>query len=92
MNSTNHLPVLCPKCGHQFSPPQRNSHIKSLQPLRCIVCKRPITGAPLSFGGCFACESCVIAYYQEQGPGVVEQELRVGKFRAARLLRQRAKL
>jgi len=59
--------------------------------MRCIECGRPITDAPLSFAGCFACESCVVAYYQKDGPEVVEQELRERKFRAARLLQQQGK-
>lgn len=56
--------------------------------MRCIECNQAISDAPLSFGGHFACEPCVIAYYQQQGPEVVKQELRERRAMAARLLRQ----
>ena len=95
MKPTNHSQVTCPKCGHQFSQPQPKSEFnvdKPLHALRCINCIQPITGAPLSFCGGFACEACVTAYYQQHGPDVVEQELRERGFCAARLLRPRTKL
>ena len=95
MKPTNHSQVVCPKCGHQFSQPQPKSELnegKPLHALRCISCIQPITSAPLSFCGGFACEACVIAYYQQQGPDVVKQELRERRFRADRSLRPRTKL
>jgi hypothetical protein len=95
MNSRNNPQVVCPKCGYQFSRPQVNSELnagKPLHALRCINCIQPITGAPLSFCGGFACEACVTAYYQEHDPEVVEQELQERRFCAERLLRPRRKL
>ena len=59
--------------------------------MRCIECNQPITDAPLFFGGYFACEPCVIAYYQQQGPQLVKQELRERRVRAARLLQRQGK-
>lgn len=88
MNSTNHLQIVCPKCGHQFSQPQ----LKPLHALRCINCNQPIISVPLSLGGGIACEPCVTARYQQQGSEVVKQELRERTFRAARLLLRRRKL
>jgi hypothetical protein len=90
MNSTNHLQVGRPKRRDQFSQPQLNREPNVDEPLnslRCIECKQPITSAPLSFGGAFACESCVIGYYQQHGPEVVKQELRERRVCAACLLR-----
>jgi len=95
MNSKNHPPIVCPECGHQFSQPKAKSELsedKPLHALRCINCNQPITSAPLSFCGGFACEPCVVAYYQQQGPDVVKQELQERRFRADRLLRPRTKL
>jgi primosomal protein N' len=95
MKPTNHSHVICPKCGHRFSQPQPKSELnvdKRLHALRCISCNQPITSAPLSFCGGFACEACVVAYYQQYGPDVVKQELRERTFSAARLLRPRRKL
>jgi hypothetical protein len=95
MNSTNHSHVVCPKCGHQFSQPKPKKEPdvdKPLHALRCVNCNQPITSAPLSFCGGFACERCVVAYYQRQGPEVVKQELRERRFCADRLLRPRTKL
>jgi hypothetical protein len=95
MNSTNHSHVVCPKCGHQFSQPKpkREPDVdKPLHALRCINCSQPITSAPLSFCGGFACEPCVIAYYQQHSPDVVKRELRERRFCAARLLRPRREL
>jgi hypothetical protein len=92
MKPRNDSQVVCPKCGHLFSQPKLKSEISVDKPshcLRCIECSQPITGAPLSFGGVFACESCVTAYYQQQGPEVVKLELRERTFTAARLLRRR---
>jgi hypothetical protein len=95
MKPTNHSQVVCPKCGHQFSEPQPKRQVdveKPLHALRCNNCNQPITSAPLSFCGGFACEACVTAYYRQEGPSVVNQELRERKFCADRLLRPRTKL
>ena len=94
MKSTNHSQVVCPKCGHQFLQPQpRELNVeKPLHALCCINCNEPITGAPLSFCGGFACEPCVVAYYKQQGADVVKQELRERRFCADRFLRPRTKL
>ena len=93
--NTHHSPVACPKCGHQFSQPEPKSELdadKPLHVLHCINCLQPITGAPLSFCGGFACEACVIAYYQQYGSEVMEQELRERRICAARILRPSRKL
>lgn len=90
MNSTKHSHVICPKCGHQFSQPQQNVD-KTSHGMRCIECDEPIIGAPLSFGGYFACEPCVIAYYHQDGPKIVKQELRERRVVAARILHQRGR-
>jgi hypothetical protein len=95
MNSENQSHVVCPKCGHQFSQSKSASEQnvdKPLHALRCISCNQLITSAPLSFCGGFACEPCVVHYYQQQGPEVVKQEIRERRFCADRLLRPRTKL
>jgi hypothetical protein len=85
------LQLVRPKCGHQFAQPQLKL-AKQLNGMHCIECGQPITGALLSFGGYFACEPCVIAYYQQQGHEVMKQELRERRVGAARLLRLRTKV
>jgi hypothetical protein len=95
MKLRNDSRVVCPNCGHEFAQPKPESEInvdKPLHALRCINCNQPITSAPLSFCGGFACEPCVVAYYRRQGPDVVSQELRERRFCADRLLRPRTKL
>ena len=95
MKPKDQLHIVCPDCGHEFSQPKLNSELNGNRPLHaldCINCNQPITGTPLSFCGGFACEACVVAYYQRQGPEVVNQELRERAFCAARLLRPRGKL
>jgi len=94
MNSKNHSQIICPECGHQIFAAKAKRELaedKPLHALRCINCNQPITSAPLSFCGGFACEPCVIAYYQQQGLDVMKQELRERRFCADRLLRPRTK-
>ena len=95
MKSMNHSQGFCPKCGHKFSKPQAKYELnvdKPLHTLRCIRCSQPITGAPLSFCGGFACEPCVIAYYQQYDPNAVTKALQERRICAARLLRPNSKL
>jgi len=62
------------------------------QRLVCAECGREITDAPLSFGGGFACRSCVEAYYEPQGPEIVEQECRERAVAAMRMGSRRGSL
>jgi hypothetical protein len=81
-------------CGHRFpvSEGQLDPLIgKPPRGLRCIECKQLIAGEPLSFGGGFACEPCVIAYYQMHDAEVVVREVWERRIDAARLLKQRQK-
>jgi hypothetical protein len=78
--------IVCPKCGHCFPLPEVARPVikrPSCEP-RCIECKQPIAGEQLSFGGGFACEPCVVAYYQPQGLDIVAEEVRNRRLQAAR--------
>jgi hypothetical protein len=87
-------PIVCPMCGHRLPVPedQLDPLIGKLPcGLRCIECKQLIAGKPLSFGGGFACEPCVIAYYQTHDAEVLAREVWERRIDAARLLKQRQK-
>ena len=84
----------CPTCGHRFSLPEVKLDPLIGGPPRGLCwmeCKQPIAGEPLSFGGGFACEPCVIANYQSHGAGIVVQEVWERRIDAARLLKLRQK-
>ncbi len=42
----------------------------------CIECQKSCSGTPYSFGGGFACEACVRAYYRNLPPVDIAEELR----------------
>ena len=56
----------------------------------CIVCHKACSGTPYSFGGGFACESCVRAYYVDAYPKMsaadIAEELRCRSYEAIRLI------
>ena len=87
--------IVCPKCGHRFPPDEVKADQRIEQPShgpRCIECKQPIAAEPLSFGGGFACEPCVVAYYRPHGAEIAAREVRERKIDAARVLRQRGRV
>jgi hypothetical protein len=87
--------VACPKCSHRFPLPEAKINPfseESSEELRCIKCMQPIEGEPLSFGGGFACEPCVIAYYQPHGPEIAAREIRERRICAKHMLPQRGKV
>lgn len=55
--------------------------------LLCTKCGQEIKGAPLSFGGAFACRGCVEAYYKPHGREIVELECTERAAVAVRMLR-----
>src|SRR5690242_16423256 len=69
---------------------------KSREPLfHCIQCGKHCCDAPYSFGGRFACESCIRTYYQMTYPDIsdagIAEELRSRGYEAARLLKKHIK-
>jgi hypothetical protein len=60
----------------------------------CIQCLKPCSDLPYSFGGRFACESCVRAYYRMTYPDISEVdiavELRCREYQAAQPTRKHA--
>lgn len=57
----------------------------------CIECRQPTSGIPYSFGGGFACEACVRAYYRNRSPAEIAEELRCRGCQALRLIRKHQK-
>ena len=83
--------IVPPKCGHNFplSKKEARAVAQASCSLDCVECRKPIPGEPVSFAGRFACEACVTAHYQTQGPEIVALEIRERRSRAASILRFR---